>query len=247
MKENIVRVPFDMEMAEKILNGEVKGKIITRSGQNVRIMCFDRKSLNNKFPILALIESDQEETSYLFNSKGYTNFNGLETKFDLYLEIPEYMTFKDGDIITYDDCATIGLINGIFYKNDSGDICAKAYVIVVKKNICTDSALVINGARLATESERQKFIDVLKASKYKKEQEYFKRFFVGVEQKKEYKFNPFDKVLVRESNDFPWRIDLFSHIQDGAKPYVCLYHYWKYCLPYNEQTAHLLGTTDNLD
>lgn len=61
---------------------------------------------------------------------------------------------------------------------------------------------------------------------------------------KNFELKPFDKVLVRESNDFPWRIDLFSHIQDGAKPYVCLYHYWKYCIPY-EGNEHLLGTTND--
>lgn len=67
METKMIRVPFDVELAKKITNGEVEGKIVTRNGKNVRIVCFDRKSELNKFPILALIENEKVETSYIFN------------------------------------------------------------------------------------------------------------------------------------------------------------------------------------
>lgn len=54
---------------------------------------------------------------------------------------------------------------------------------------------------------------------------------------------PFDKVLVRDSDNKKWRIDIFSLYRSGnIFPYVCLRSDWKQCISYNEETAHLLGT-----
>ncbi len=54
---------------------------------------------------------------------------------------------------------------------------------------------------------------------------------------------PFDKVVVRCSEADKWSIDFFSHkVSNG---YICTGDAWfGYCLPYNDETAHLLGTTD---
>lgn len=51
---------------------------------------------------------------------------------------------------------------------------------------------------------------------------------------------PFDKVLVREG--FEWHCNLFSHhLYDGyAQIDGCAYNY---CIPYNDDTKHLVGTT----
>ena len=57
---------------------------------------------------------------------------------------------------------------------------------------------------------------------------------------------PFDNVLVRDSNLMTWECELFSYIkQDEVNyPYVCMYHLYKYCIPYNEDSCHLVGTTN---
>ena len=57
---------------------------------------------------------------------------------------------------------------------------------------------------------------------------------------------PFDKVLVRDSHNAVWFCKWFSHIMDLSKFYKyattgCLY---RYCIPYNDDTKHLVGTTD---
>lgn len=57
-------------------------------------------------------------------------------------------------------------------------------------------------------------------------------------------FKPFDKVLVRDGIDEQWRIHIFSHHQNGDFSYVCLTGAYRYCIPYNEDTAQLLNTTD---
>lgn len=54
-------------------------------------------------------------------------------------------------------------------------------------------------------------------------------------------FKPFDKVLVRDSDEGLWKCDFFSHIDvDG---YYCLRSCWKQCIHY-EGNEHLLGTTN---
>ena len=55
---------------------------------------------------------------------------------------------------------------------------------------------------------------------------------------------PFDKVLVRDSNSNKWDIQLFSHIteRDVDYKYVCITYPYRYCIPYNYDTKHLLGT-----
>ena len=56
---------------------------------------------------------------------------------------------------------------------------------------------------------------------------------------------PFDKVLVRiGKNDYKWSCDLFSYINDDTCRYHGVGYCAKYCIPYNDETKHLLGTTD---
>ena len=56
-------------------------------------------------------------------------------------------------------------------------------------------------------------------------------------------FKPFDKVLVKDSKG-RWHIQFFSHYNAGnCISYTCLLGCeYKYCVPYNEETKHLLNT-----
>ena len=57
---------------------------------------------------------------------------------------------------------------------------------------------------------------------------------------------PFDKVLARNCNLESWRAQLFSHILEGGVqyPYLCISTPYIYCIPYNDDTKHLVGTSD---
>ena len=57
---------------------------------------------------------------------------------------------------------------------------------------------------------------------------------------------PFDKVLVRSENIFNWNCSLFSNIDDFSSkyPFSCLSMCYRFCIPYNDETKHLVGTTD---
>ena len=55
---------------------------------------------------------------------------------------------------------------------------------------------------------------------------------------------PFDKVLVRDEDCY-WTADLFSHIDDSLGRVCCSWYSWKQCVPYNEETKHLVGTRED--
>ena len=57
---------------------------------------------------------------------------------------------------------------------------------------------------------------------------------------------PFDKVLVRDVYKKCWVCTLFSHIDnDVSFPVYCSSDCFATCIPYNEDTKHLVGTTDD--
>lgn len=64
---------------------------------------------------------------------------------------------------------------------------------------------------------------------------------------KQNQFEPFDKVLVRDHDTEHWQADLFSYqyVREKTIWYSCIGNSWKQCIPYNEETKHLLGTTDD--
>ena len=55
---------------------------------------------------------------------------------------------------------------------------------------------------------------------------------------------PFDKVLVRNTISEYWECEFFSRHIDDMYPYVGIANSYKFCIPYNDDTKHLLGTTD---
>lgn len=59
---------------------------------------------------------------------------------------------------------------------------------------------------------------------------------------------PYMKVLVRDSNTELWSCEFFSHIEKGSPicPYLyqCVGAVYRYCIPYNDDTKHLVGTAE---
>ena len=58
---------------------------------------------------------------------------------------------------------------------------------------------------------------------------------------------PFDRVLVRDTDYFEWTACLFSHISSNeyAGLAMCDGAFWKQVIPYNDETKHLLGTNED--
>ena len=55
---------------------------------------------------------------------------------------------------------------------------------------------------------------------------------------------PYDRVLTH-FDDERWDINFYSYKNPSWPwPYTCMDKSYKYCIPYNDETKHLLGTTD---
>ena len=190
MGTNMVIVPFDLELAQKIANGEIEGRITTRVGTDVRILVFDVK--REVFPVSAVVEIDNDkEAVYAYTDKGLlNNINGRTEDFDLMLQVPEYMTFKDGDIATLgwktEDgryCEWVTILKRV--DVDSFNIITKDYVLVcLKSDTENNFSIDFDGKsdsaewiRKSTEAERNILIDALKSSEDPRAKELLKRFF----------------------------------------------------------------------
>ena len=57
---------------------------------------------------------------------------------------------------------------------------------------------------------------------------------------------PFDKVLAKDGFSSKWTCSFFSHMDnDVSFPIYCSGGYFKVCIPYNEETKHLVGTSND--
>lgn len=58
---------------------------------------------------------------------------------------------------------------------------------------------------------------------------------------------PFDKVLVRDFLSDEWMGDFFERIDENDAHYnaTCVTSHWEQCIPYNDETKHLIGTNED--
>jgi|GEM_PF-736772 hypothetical protein len=155
--------------------------------------------------------------------------------------------FKEGDIVI-SDSGTIVLVRGISLTRK---IYYHAYMrneyIYINQVEGEFFSRISRIKRFATDSEKQQLFDALAKEGKRWDSEH--KMIVDLKPKVEFK--PFDKVLCRNSKDDTWEADFFARLtrkeidytQSGK--YLCVGDLWMYCIPYNEETAHLLGTTDD--
>lgn len=163
--------------------------------------------------------------------------------------------FKDGDIVVTDAVPSlcyskcILILKGDLNTNKNS---ANYYVFYnINNNVIYfnihDTTIRDRNIHLATEEEKQQLFSALK--KENKAWDADKKMFVYLKPKVELK--PFDKVLCRNSKDDTWEADFFARLTrkeidyTQSDKYLCVGDLWMYCIPYNEETAHLLGTTDD--
>lgn len=60
----------------------------------------------------------------------------------------------------------------------------------------------------------------------------------------QFEFKPFDKVLTRNDDRQIWHVSIYSHYQPNMliKKHRCIDDAYEQCIPYNEETQHLIGT-----
>ena len=123
-------IPFDLETAKKIQAGEIKGKIKTQDGKNVRILCADVQ--NNGYPIVAAAMGSDGETVHLYRIDGSYYFKCVSSNNDLVLEVPaDEPQFKPFDCVLVRDndneqwkCALFSHVRDCEYRD--GEYCASS-------------------------------------------------------------------------------------------------------------------------
>jgi hypothetical protein len=224
-----IQIQFSLE---KYLNGgysvETRGDS-DNPPKKVRILCTNRKPKSeelNETPIVALVGEDE-----LVDLYDKTGNEGLKEN-RLVLVKQE---FEDGDIIS------IGQNIGIFREMSINNDCLFTYVILLK-NGSLDYDVTCdyhNGldVRLATDEETDQLMLSMKIhgkiwnSKTK-----------CIEKIVTPKFTLGEQVVVNDDYG-EWKLDFYSHSRTDARinTYACVGGYWKYCLPLNDETKHLLG------
>lgn len=164
------------------------------------------------------------------------------------LKIEKQLEFKDGDILSCDEDSYTRHTTLILHKDEN---ITEAIVSLIRHKELVENVPINNFllSRLyyAREDEKKELFDAL--AKEGKAWDSDKKAIVDLKPKVELK--PFDKVLCRNSKDDTWEADFFArltrkeidYMQSGK--YLCVGDLWMYCIPYNEETAHLLGTADD--
>lgn len=157
------------------------------------------------------------------------------------LEIEKQQEFKDGDIITV--TTQVGnILTFIFRAEDAEKYYCHALLygkitIVNDDSFCKKDFCI---ARPSTEEEQKQFFDALA----KKGKAWNAKKKAIVDLKSKWTPKPFDRVVTRVDDDAIWTANIFSHIDSyGEYNTIGCVGGYPYCLPYNEETAKLIGTT----
>lgn len=165
------------------------------------------------------------------------------------LEIEKKTKFEDGDIAfaDYGNRQYVFIVSGetglsegynsSIYLDLSSPTSSMAFrTSFFKKDLCE--------LRLATEEEKTALFSALE----KKGEAWDSEHKMIVDLPKNCEFKPFDKVICRDCDADIWKASFFSHYDERAYfPFFCNNCGYKYCLPYNDETAKLIGTTNNVE
>ena len=222
-----IRIPFSLSEYQK--GGY---SVQTRYGKNVRLICTDRT--DNDYPIVALVKNCNKEAARFFSENGESIIEE-ESIYDLFLVKQE---FEDGDIVYASANNSIQRIIFIY-----GDKHRPSVIFGINDKVweySDDSGWSYDTLRLATEDEKKKLFDALsiKGKCWNAEKKCIEDI------KPKYTFQPKDWCLMRTASDYAWCLCQFSNMD--SESYVAIggaMH--EYCIPYNDETKHILGTTED--
>lgn len=154
--------------------------------------------------------------------------------------------FKDGDIVCISGMGYLAY--GIVKSIDNSSKKLEYYVLNDMSTLKLEDWLSFEDKQIQPITETQQIILFEALAKENKAWDAEKKAIEDLKPKVEFK--PFDKVLCRNSKDDTWEADFFARLTrkeidyTQSDKYLCVGDLWMYCIPYNEETAHLLGTTD---
>lgn len=232
-----IRIPFSLEEYNK--GGY---NVETRNGLKTRIICSDQRG--SRYPIIALTFDyfEEEECICCYTIEGKCPIEDKGGYLDLLLFKYE---FEDGDIVIREGDDMFGsFILPYRGTNEEGGILTEVYLyyfpysLNIKKGIDCGCGYT-EDYRLATEEEKQKLFVALE-----KEGKRWNAETKHVEDIEHKSFKPKDWCLMRTASDYAWCLCQFSNMD--SESYVAIggaMH--EYCIPYNDETKHILGTTED--
>lgn len=239
-----VTIPFDLKLAKKIQNGEVEGKIVDGEGLEYNILKWDAEG---SYPLIGVYFSKSIDTTMArsFNEQGAYN-RTMETVLDLQLEVPEYLTWNEGDYLTMESGdMNYVLIYKSYVKGKTNPVNYHVLFNMVDKELyfdsCCDDKVLIKAIRPSLTSEIELMHELLKENGYTWNPET--KRVEDLKKEPEHEFKPFDHVLVRDNDEQRWICDIFSNVEED-RTFCCVGGTWPRCIPY-EGNEHLLGTTNN--
>lgn len=220
--ENSIIVPFDLNTARKIKSGEIEGSVLI---DNIEIeFVYESKDCAGPYNLLFVKKDGYGISAIYANTEGCT-IGG--TTLELKVEAGAY--FKKGDVLTstngyqfiYDGIITKGVMGCICGMASFGDIGFdyKLWTDVydeyrkrhVRKAIEEEKKFL---AEKIIKAEDSRKIDIIK--RYLSEYEYL------LDEMPKRDFKPFERVLVRRTNQERGKLHLFSRESVGDNKYECL-------------------------
>lgn len=156
---------------------------------------------------------------------------------------------KDGDILAFDN-DTIVIFKNLYNSKSFHSYC---HIENCTFNVSEDElpdCWSSEGFKPATKEQRDAFMKAMNYAGYKWDEEK-KELKKLVHNRFDHKtLQPFDKVLVRDDCESEWQCNLLSHVSYDSNyelkmfPYKCMGCTYRYCIPYNDDTKHLVGTSN---
>ena len=229
-------------------------KVVTRDGRKARILCTDVKRA--LYPVLALVDNGSYEVpaSYTKNGEYYT---GGKRSFDLLFGSEKHERVAMNENLDLTKILEGCPVGTEFYSSIYG----KVWLVCIDLDSDYPIRFSVHNDNTVNASVTPKgthLIDyngecVFFPSKDQRDWRKFERFW---DKPKVEKFNvntlhPFDKVLVRADGKSIWEPDFFGYKDDNYDACVMcisdriLVKSWEQCIPYNEETKHLVGTRED--
>lgn len=191
-----------------------------------------------------IVTKDEQECTKSFTSNGHFDANIATAECILFpsSEMRDWTKFfKRGDVV-YSKAGKISAIFEGWVNDDYTEFNTTINFYTADASYGEEEVCYTNCFVKASDEERAVFI----ANAEKHYNGKYNPETLQVEPvKPECPFKPFDKVLVRDTDEQAWCANYFSHYKNSPDYfYVCINGIYHYCIPYNEHTAHLLGTTD---
>lgn len=188
--------------------------------------------------------NDNEAQSYIKTIE--KKLGGKFNRETLEVEKP-HPEFKDGDILSVPSTSLPKNHIFIFSKFNKYKDFEHHVALTASGTITIPTSYGVwcrkdSGVKYATEEEKQQLFDAL--AKEGKAWDAESKAIVDLKPK--WTPKPFDRVITRVDDDAIWTANIFSHIdQYGEYNTIGCVGGYPYCLPYNEDTAKLIGTTDD--